>query len=88
MGVTINVIGKVQGVFFRVSAKEKADELGVLGTVKNEKDGSVFIEAEGNEENLNRFIEWCKKGPSKAVVLEVKIEMAKPKQFHTFEILR
>lgn len=86
--VSIRVTGKVQGVFFRASTKEKAIELGVMGTVRNERDGSVFIEAEGEEEILNQFISWCKIGPPHSVVTEVKIEEAKPKHFHTFEIVR
>jgi acylphosphatase len=86
--ISISISGKVQGVFFRASTKEKADALGVLGTVKNEADGSVFIEAEGEEEAINQFVGWCKKGPPRAIVTEIKIEEAKPKHFHTFEIVR
>ena len=59
----IRVSGRVQGVFYRASAKQKADELRVQGTVRNNEDGSVSIEAEGDEESVGQFVEWCRKGP-------------------------
>lgn len=68
----IRVIGEVQGVFFRYSAKEKAEELGIAGFARNEGDGSVYIEAEGEEDALRVFLEWCKKGPSSASVSKVE----------------
>lgn len=52
--------GKVQGVFFRASAKEQADKLGLNGWVRNLSDGSVEIQVEGEKETLKRFLEWCK----------------------------
>lgn len=85
---SIHVIGKVQGVFFRASAKEKADELGIKGFVKNERDGSVYIEAEGEEALLKEFVRWCKHGPPRAVVFEVKIQEGELKNFSRFEIQR
>ena len=63
--------GKVQGVFFRASAKEEAERLGVSGFARNKTDGGVEILAQGEEETLNRFIDWCKKGPSSAKVEKV-----------------
>jgi acylphosphatase len=45
--VSIRISGKVQGVFFRASTKGKAEQYGINGFVRNEKDGSVYIEAEG-----------------------------------------
>ena len=50
--LSIRVSGKVQGVFFRASTKDRADELHIKGTVGNNADGSVSIEAEGEDENL------------------------------------
>jgi acylphosphatase len=60
---SIHVTGKVQGVFFRASAKEKAEEFRLSGFVHNNVDGSVSIEAEGEAQNLKQFLEWCMKGP-------------------------
>lgn len=78
----------MQGVFFRASAKQKADELSIAGFVKNEKNGDVYIEAEGEENLLKKFVEWCKKGPSRANVKEVKTEESGLKNFRNFEIHR
>lgn len=64
--------GRVQGVFFRDSARRKARELGVNGWVKNLPDGNVETLAEGAEEDVERLIAWCHKGPPHAMVSRVK----------------
>ncbi len=69
----IIVEGKVQGVFFRKNTKQKAAELDINGWVKNTADDKVEIFAQGNEENLNKFISWCKQGPQKATVEDIKV---------------
>ena len=69
----ITVLGKVQGVFYRQSTIEISNQLCIKGFVCNEPNGNVYIEAEGEEEQLKKFIEWCKVGPSGAKVVEVKI---------------
>ncbi|MBI3501712.1 MAG: acylphosphatase [Bacteroidetes bacterium] len=84
----IIVTGKVQGVFFRQSAMEIANQSGVKGFVRNEPNGNVFIEAEGEEEQLKKLIDWCKKGPTRAIVSEVKISESELKNFSSFEIRR
>ncbi|MCC5890206.1 MAG: acylphosphatase [Alkalibacterium sp.] len=58
------VSGRVQGVGFRFTTKQAADELGVGGIVRNESDGTVYVEAVGPEEKLSQFIEALRKGPS------------------------
>ena len=70
----IIVEGKVQGVFFRKNTRQKANELNILGWVKNTKDDKVEILANGDEENLNQFINWCKQGPPKAEVKNLRVE--------------
>ena len=62
--VKMNVQGRVQGVGFRYMTKMVADQLGVTGTVKNEDDGSVTIEAIGNDDIIQKFIEEVKKWTS------------------------
>lgn len=86
--VSIHVAGKVQGVFFRASTKEKADELGIKGTVRNNIDGSVSIEAEGEEEDLDLFIEWCKHGPKFAHVEHCEVSEKQIQHFKVFSIER
>lgn len=87
--VSILVKGKVQGVFYRASTVTKAQQLGVKGCVRNEPDGSVYIEAEGNEEKLNELIAWCRIGPPRARVDEVVVEtQATLAGFSDFRILR
>jgi len=71
--IKINIYGKVQGVGFRYSAVQKANEMGICGFVKNRTDGSVYIEADGETEILELFILWLKKAPSWSRVDEVKV---------------
>jgi len=71
--VHLLIKGKVQGVFYRASAKEKADELGITGWVKNTPAGFVEALACGDDNDVQQFVEWCKKGPSNAVVDDVVI---------------
>ncbi len=85
--IRIQITGKVQGVSFRVSAKAKADELGLGGFVQNEPDGSVYIEAEGYDKTLEKFINWCREGPQLAEVESVDTESAKLRHFNSFRIV-
>ena len=82
----ICVEGKVQGVYFRANTKKIAEELGVKGFVKNQPDGSVYIEAEADEGTLKKFLDWVKVGPPAANVKNVAIEEAEPKNFQNFII--
>ncbi len=84
----IRVTGKVQGVWYRDSTRRKAIELGVTGFVRNESDGSVYLEAESDEENLKKLVEWCREGPPNAVVQKVEFEESERKGFSDFEISR
>lgn len=84
---SITISGQVQGVFFRQSAKQKADRLGLTGLVRNEVDGTVYIEIEGDQENLKNFIAWCHQGPEYAKVDRLETHEAKDiKNFVNFTI--
>ncbi len=85
---SISVKGKVQGVFFRASTLEKAKEMGIAGFVRNQSDGSVYIEAEGNEIKLNEFMEWCKHGPRMANVENYFVKEGNVVGFTEFVIQR
>jgi acylphosphatase len=71
--VKIVVAGRVQGVYFRYFTQKKAQELGVLGSVKNLDDGRVEIIAEADHATLDDFIHWCHKGPITARVDKLEI---------------
>ncbi|MBL0130101.1 MAG: acylphosphatase [Chitinophagaceae bacterium] len=85
--ISIIITGKVQGVFYRQSAKEKAMQLGLTGQVNNLHDGSVQILVTGVPGLLKLFTEWCK-GPPWAVVAGVEILELPLKQFEHFTIVR
>lgn len=70
---SMKISGRVQGVYFRQSTHRKAHELNINGTVRNSDDGSVEIFAEGNDEDMLKFIEWCKHGPARAKVERIDI---------------
>jgi acylphosphatase len=86
--LNVRVSGKVQGVFFRASAKEQADQLGVKGFVRNEPNGNVYLEAEGDENQLKLFLEWCARGPKRAQVTQVTSEESALMTFERFEVRR
>lgn len=64
----IKVSGKVQGVWFRKSTQQEALRIGIKGFVRNEKDGSVFVEASAEEDAMSEFLDWLKTGPPMARV--------------------
>ena len=87
---TIRLIikGKVQGVFYRATAKDVADLIGVKGWVKNLPNDKVEITATATEETLQKFINWCKQGPPKARVEDVIIEELELQEFNNFKVIR
>ena len=86
--VHLIIKGKVQGVFFRASAKDKADDLGIKGWVKNTPEGDVEIMANGNQMAVDEFIQWCRTGPSKAKVTSVDTRIVEEEDFTGFRITR
>jgi acylphosphatase len=67
------VLGRVQGVGFRYSAVSAARRLRVDGLVRNLPDGSVEVEAEGAQGDLDVFVEWLRRGPPGAHVRDVQV---------------
>ena len=80
--------GEVQGVFYRATAKKIADKLNVTGWIKNTKAGDVEAIATGSQQQLDEFINWCKKGPEKAKVEDVIVTQEKETSFNDFEVIR
>jgi len=86
--VHLLIKGKVQGVFYRQTAKEIAIANGIKGWVRNTDEGYVEITATGSEESLQAYIDWCHLGPSRAVVHEVKVTSIPDQHFEKFEVKR
>ena len=85
MRLQIKVTGRVQGVFFRASTRDKAVELGLYGFVRNEPDGSVYMEVQGDRKN--ELVAWVKAGgPPLGRVDEMTMEEGEDMDFSTFEV--
>jgi acylphosphatase len=87
--LTLHLIikGKVQGVFYRATAKNIAEELGVKGWIKNKEGDSVEAIITAPEEQAQAFIDWCKKGPRRAEVTDVIVTEIPGKDFNGFTIV-
>jgi acylphosphatase len=86
--VHLLITGKVQGVFYRATAKKIATESGVTGWIKNTTNDAVECIATGDKESLQIFIDWCRKGPLNAVVKGVTIKPAADETFKAFSIVK
>ena len=86
--IRLTIKGKVQGVFYRATAKDVADLTGVKGWVRNLPNDNVEITATATEETLQKFINWCKQGPPKAKVVDVIVEQLDTEEFSGFRIIR
>jgi len=82
-----SIWGRVQGVNFRYYTLREAERLGIVGWVRNERDGSVRVVAEGEEGQLHIFLEFLLSGPPMARVDRVDSDWSEAAhQFHQFEI--
>jgi acylphosphatase len=70
------VTGRVQGVFYRASTREQGERLGLAGWVRNRRDGSVEVHAQGPAPQLEVLVEWCRGGPPMASVESLVCEPA------------
>ena len=81
------VTGRVQGVFYRASTRDKARSLGLTGWVMNMPDGSVELEAQGPDERVDELVSWLYEGPPYAKVQDVEIsELSLSDQEDSFEV--
>jgi acylphosphatase len=80
------VTGAVQGVFFRVDARDRARSLGLAGWVRNRPDGSVEAVFEGDAERVESMVEWCRRGPRGAQVEDVEVEWSDPQGEPEFSV--
>lgn len=86
--VHLIISGKVQGVFYRATAKKKAEELHINGWIKNTVNGDVEAMVTGKKEEIDQFVEWCKSGPDRAIVTGVKMHQAALQRFESFRVER
>lgn len=84
----LRIKGNVQGVFYRATAREIAEKLGITGWIRNTEDGDVEALVSGTDYQLNDFIAWCKQGPPRAVVTTVLVEDAEEQDFNEFTVIR
>ena len=74
----VRISGQVQGVFFRDSTRQKAEELNLVGWVKNLPDGRVEAVFEGPPEEVKEMLRWCEEGPQQATVENVDTDIEDP----------
>lgn len=80
------VSGHVQGVFYRASTRDKANELGLTGWVANRPDGCVDAQLEGEQSAVDEMIAWMRQGPSAARVEDLDVEPSRPEGASSFEV--
>lgn len=80
------VIGKVQGVFFRVKTREQAQRLDLTGWVRNTPEGTVEFFMVGDEVAISQIQRWLKTGPGLARVDRLDVESCPPERFESFSI--
>lgn len=83
--VRVLISGRVQGVFFRDSTRERAEALGLSGWVRNLPDGRVEAVFEGDGDRVDEMISWCNEGPPDADVRDVSTEREEPEDSTGFE---
>jgi len=85
--VHVIISGRVQGVWFRASTKQKAEQLGLTGWVRNTADGNVEAILEGEEDIVKEMIDWCHCGPPSAQVEHVEVKNQDPtNSFDSFSV--
>lgn len=87
--VKLVISGTVQGVFFRQFCKENADKLELKGFARNLESGDVEIILEGEDKQIEKMVELCRKGPKYSQIRNVLVEERKWQgEFRDFKVLR
>lgn len=85
----LHIRGRVQGVGYRANARRVASQLDLKGWIRNTPNGGVEAVVEGNQEMVDRFIQWCHRGPTGAHVIDVQVENEEATgEFHWFTVRR
>jgi acylphosphatase len=80
------VTGRVQGVFFRDTARRRAESAGVAGWVSNRSDGAVEAVFEGDADAVEELVDFCRRGPSRAEVAAVEVSEEEPEGLSRFRV--
>ena len=80
------VSGRVQGVFFRDTARRRAEAAGLAGWVSNRPDGAVEAVFEGDEDAVDQLVDFCRRGPSRAEVASVEVVEEDPEGLTGFQV--
>jgi acylphosphatase len=80
------VSGRVQGVFFRDTARRRAESAGVAGWISNRSDGAVEAVFEGEPDRVDELVEFCRHGPSRAEVANVELIEEEPEGLSGFDV--
>ena len=80
------VSGRVQGVYYRATTRETAQDQGVDGWVKNLDDGRVEAVFEGDEGDVEAMVEFCHEGSNRANVTDVEVTSEDPRGLDGFEV--
>ena len=83
---SVNVTGRVQGVFFRDRCRTEAESRQVHGWVSNEPDGSVAAWFEGSDDAVGALVDWCRTGPPRAEVSGLKVSDVEPRGLTDVEV--
>lgn len=82
------VTGRVQGVFYRASTRDRARDAGVAGWVRNRADGAVEAHLEGPADAVEQVQGWMRHGPAGAVVDDLRADQVEPTGAASFTIAR
>jgi acylphosphatase len=85
--VRLYITGTVQGIFFRQFIKDNAERKDIRGFVRNLEDGRVEVFIEGNQDEVEKMIELCKKGAKHSKIDKVEIKEEKFQDFKEFKVL-
>jgi len=80
------VHGRVQGVFFRDSTRERAHAAGVAGWIANRADGTVEAVFEGDPGAVEALVRWAEEGPRGADVERVEVSDEEPEGLSGFDV--
>ena len=80
------VSGRVQGVFFRDTTRQRAEAVGVAGWVRNTPDGTVEAVFEGDPGAVDELVEFCRRGPGRSEVAGIEVEEEQPEALSGFKV--